>query len=315
VDSSDVRLGRVRRSGWARVSHGLYRTGGNAAGVHADLRAWQLVLPGSGAFTHLTAAAVYGWWLPPLPADVPVFAGIAESDNRPRRDGLVVCRHTQPVPTVLRGGLRLATPGEALRAAGRDLGLLDLVVLVDSALQRRHCDVGELRRVSARRRRGAPALRKALGFVDARSESPWESVLRMLHWVCDIPVEPQYEVRDEFGALVGRGDLWIVGTQRLHEYDGDVHRTIRGQARDLSRDRALRRIGWERYGYTNRDLLLHATSVLRDADAALGRPHRPRRVRAWHRLLAESRLTAAGTTRLRRRWGLVDDETGHERPA
>jgi hypothetical protein len=314
-----VRLGRVRRSGWARVSHGLYRTDGHMAdsgvGPRADLHAWQLVLPRSGAFTHLTAAGAYGWWLPPLPADAPVFAGIADSDNRPRREGLVVCRHTQPVPTVSRGGLRLATPGEALLAAGRDLGLLDLVLLVDSALHAGHCDICELRRVSVRRRRGAPALRRALDFVDTRSESPWESVLRVLYRVCDVPVEPQHEVRDRFGALVARGDLWIVGTNRLHEYDGDEHRTPRRQAKDLARDRALRRVGWERYGYTSRDLLLHAVSVLRDADAALGRQHRPQRVRAWHRLLAESLLTAAGTARLRRRWGLINDETGHERPA
>ncbi len=66
--------------------------------------------------------------MPPLPLDLPVFAGISHADPRPRRTGLLVCRHTRDVRCEERAGLRVATAPEILLAAARDLGLLDLVV-------------------------------------------------------------------------------------------------------------------------------------------------------------------------------------------
>lgn len=209
------------------------------------------------------------------------------------------CRHTQRIEVEEFHGLRVTHPAEILLAAARDLGLLDLVVLADAALHLRHCTMSELRVASARRRRDAPALRRALPYLDGRSESAWESMLRMLHSVCDLPVLPQYVVRDEDGAFCARADLRIPGTRRLSEYDGEVHRTAAQHARDLSRDRLLRRLGWERYGYSAGVLLRDGVSVLRDGDAALGRPHDPTRIRAWHRLLAGSLFSGAGSARAR----------------
>ncbi|MEJ7703694.1 MAG: hypothetical protein WKF47_08540 [Geodermatophilaceae bacterium] len=92
-----VSLGRIRRAGWVRVTYGVHRPLGLAGERLADLASWQQVLPNSGTFTHLTGAMVRGWWLPPLPAELPVFAGIMDSEPRPRRPGLVVCRHTQRI--------------------------------------------------------------------------------------------------------------------------------------------------------------------------------------------------------------------------
>lgn len=255
-----------------------------------------------GAFTHLTAAGLRGWWLPPLPADLPVFAGISDADTRPRRPGLLVCRHTQHIGCEEVEGIRVANAPEILLAAARDLGLVDLVVLTDAALHLGECTVPDLVRVGRLRRRGAPALRRALGYVDGRSESAWESVLRLLHQTCDVPIEPQFEVRDGAGSLRARADLRIGGTRRLPEYDGEVHRGAKQHAKDLARERVLQRLGWERYGYTSDVVLYNGLSVLRDADEALGRPHQPERIRAWHRLLAESLFTPAGTARLRARW-------------
>ena len=47
--------------------------------------------------SHLTAARLRGWWLPATIAH-PVFAAMLNADPRPRRPGLLVCRHTQPFP-------------------------------------------------------------------------------------------------------------------------------------------------------------------------------------------------------------------------
>ncbi|MDP9443346.1 MAG: hypothetical protein M3P83_02925, partial [Actinomycetota bacterium] len=207
--------GRIRRTDWVPVTHGVYRLAYDLPALAADLRAWQLVLPGSGAFSHLTSAQLRGWWLPPLPPDLPVFAAVLDADPRPRRRGLRVCRHTAPFDVERVAGLRVATPAETLLATARDLGLVDLLVLVDAALHRGACTVAELRSLSRRRRRGAPALRQALQYADARSESPWESLLRLLHVTCDVPVDPQVEVLDDNGVFLARADLRIRGTRQL----------------------------------------------------------------------------------------------------
>ena len=81
-----------------------------------------------------------------------------------------------------------------------------------------------------------------------------------------------------------------------------MHRSRERHALDLARERALQRLGWQRYGYTSGVLLRQGLSVLRDADDALGRPHEPQRIRAWHAALSDSLFTAAGTARLRARW-------------
>ncbi|ANH36704.1 hypothetical protein I601_0251 [Nocardioides dokdonensis FR1436] len=176
--------------------------------------------------------------LPPLPEETPVFVAMPRTGPRVRRRELVVTRHPVAPAYVEVSGLRVT----------RD----------------------EIR-LAARRRRGAPRLLEALQLSDAASESAWESVLRVLHHVCEVPVVAQHEVHDELGVFVARGDLWIVG--------------------------------WRRNGYTSGDVLHRAVGILRDADEALGRTHDPSRVRAWHELLRGSLFSAAGTRAVVRHWG------------
>lgn len=117
----------------------------------------------------------------------------------------------------------------------------------------------------------------------------------MLHLVCDVPVLSQHEVRDRHGGLVARGDLWVVGSRTLQEYDGGGHREAGQYADDRRRERRLGELGWRRNGYTSGDVLHRAVGILRSADEALGREHDPGRIRAWHDLLRDSLFTAAGT--------------------
>jgi len=308
ADPPPTRLGRPRATCWRRVSRGLYVRGDQSGD---DLHAWQEVLPAGGAFTGLTAAGLRGWWLPPAPADVPVFAAVPRAGGRPRRQGLHVTRHPQAPPAEELCGLRVARPTEVLLACAADLGLLDLVVLLDAALRSGACTAEEVRAASRQPRRGVVQLRAALDLADPRAESAWEVLLRLLHVVCDVPVEPQHEVRHD-GVLLGRADLWIPGTRTIQEYDGADHLDARQYRDDRRRDRRLTERGWVRNGYTAPDLLTRAVAVLRDADRALDRPHEPERVRAWHTLLQESLFTDAGTARLRLRWGL-DVPSGHLR--
>ena len=86
-----------------------------------------------------------------------------------------------------------------------------MFILGDSALRCGDCTLKELRATAAQRRRGAPRLRALLPLLDDRSESPWESVMWVLHLAAGIEVEPQKKSSIN-GRFVARGDLWLVGT-------------------------------------------------------------------------------------------------------
>jgi hypothetical protein len=202
------------------MSYGLYIEDREPVSLSDQLRAWRLVLPPAAAFTHLTAAELRGWWLPqPIPH--PVFVALREGDPCPHRAGLLPSRHPSRIPSELVAGIRVTTAAETLLAVARDLGVLDLVLMGDSALRLGQCTIDELLETAAQRRRGAPMLRRVIGMLDERSESPWESVMRVLHRAADIPVEPQHEVFDQWGRFVARCDLWIVGqTECMNTTEG-----------------------------------------------------------------------------------------------
>jgi hypothetical protein len=294
------------------VSHGVHRPADDDSRT-TELAAWQLVLPPSGRFTHLTAAEQHGWWLPPLPEGLPVLVTVSRAESRPQRAGLTAMRVERPAPHVAVDGLRLDPPDETLLACARHLSLLDLVVLVDAALHLGSVSRAELERAAARRRRGAPMLRRALALSDHRSESAWETLLRLLHVTCEVAVQPQYSLRDPCGTEIARADLWVEGTNAVHEYDGEHHLERRRQRKDLARARRIGNEVWVRRGYTNLEVLHQASTVLRDADLSLGREHRPERVRRWYALLAESAFTPHGRRLLLDRVSGTSTATGDER--
>lgn len=300
-------MSRRHRSGLVRVGHGLHRGGGDEGDLlRLDLLAWQSILRDGACFGHLTSARFRDWWLPPLPADLPVFVAQHRRHPASERPELRVTRHpVEPVWTEV-DGVRLLEEAETLLACARDLSLLDLVVLMDCALHRKEVTRAELAAVAAPGRRGAPRLRAALGLADARSESAWETLLRVLHVACGLDVEPQHELHDEAGRFVARGDVWLVGTETFHEYDGGDHLQRRQQRRDLRRVRNIDHADWTRRGYTKEDVLTQGVMILRDADLAVGREHDPSRIRAWTALLRDSLFTPAGTAAFRERIGLPD---------
>jgi len=147
-------------------------------------------------------------------------------------------------------------------------------------------------------------------MLDARSESAWESIMRVLHQAAEIPVTPQQEIFDERGRFVARVDLRIDGTRRIHEYDGAGHRDADVHEHDLERDRALIAGDWERHGFTSKHLRRDAAAIIADLDRLLGRTWSPRRLTAWQRLLDHSLLGRAGRARAYREWRRALTETG-----
>ena len=286
--------GHPRTTAYVRESHAVHRRADLGEDVCASLHAWQLLMTDAGCFTALTSAQVRGWWLPPLPAGSPVFMALALDDPRPMRAGVRTSRHTRAIAFDVIDGVRCASTAETLLACARWLCLVDMVVLIDCVLHTQQCDEGGLRAVITPKRPGAAALARALALADARSESPFETLARLLHVLCGIDVEPQYVIHDQGGGEVARVDLWVVGTDAAHEYDGDEHEKAPRRVKDRRRDRAIDQAGLVRRGYTAGDILLRGVSVLRDADRSLGRPHDPSRIRLWHDEIRKSLFMPSG---------------------
>lgn len=315
--------GHIRRADHRRVSHGLFLRVDPDADPDSDeetlrdLRAWLLVLPPGAAFTHLTGAWLRGWQVPALPVEVPVFAAVGRTDPRPRRSGLICSRlaRTEAVTTVR--GLPVEPATEILLRAARDLGLLDLVVLVDSARRRRDVRDAEMHELLVSRRPGVRLLREAWRLSCANADSAGETVLRMFHVSMDVEVEPQAVLRDEAGNVVGQADLLVVGTRHLHEYDGAHHRAKKQQRTDLRRGRSLNQWGYDRRGYTLDDLLNHPAVAMHELDRELERAHDRRRLERWRLWLGQSLYCDTGRRRLVNRWrrqmGLVET-AGSTRP-
>jgi very-short-patch-repair endonuclease len=204
--------------------------------------------------------------------------------------------------TITPDGLKITTPAETLLACARDLGILDVVIMADCALRTGAVTVTELKIGANQRRRGAPMLRQVIPLLDERSESAWESVMRILHIAADIPVEPQHEIFDEYGRFVTRVDLLIKGTRRIHECDGAGHREAETHQKDLKRDRNLILDDWQRLGFTSAHLRNEGAAIIRSADKLLGRPWDSRRLQAWEELLNESMFRRPSRVRALREW-------------
>ena len=292
----------LRRVAWQRVSYGLYAPSAPARDLAELVRLVTDVLPADSGFGHLTSAELRGWWLPNrLPSVHPdLLMASTRSKVHVQRRGLYVRRSDYAGAQRLHG-IAVMTAGETLVELARDLSLVDLVPMVDCALAG-GASTEDLQAVCRPRTRGVTTLRRAIELADPRSESWWESVLRVMHVVTGLgPVESQVEIRDITGAFVGRADLRLVGTDRYPECDGGDHRTAAQHGKDLKRDKAMSRLGAERYGYTTQEISRSAAMIIRDAEEARGWPHDPRRITAWNQLARVSTLTGHGRARLQAR--------------
>ncbi|MGI9083796.1 MAG: hypothetical protein ACR2FE_00715 [Aeromicrobium sp.] len=261
-----------------------------------------LILGHRAVFTHLTSALLRGWWLPTIGPTPPVIACTHGEAPHLDRRGVYVRRCDLPdAHRETLGGLPVASAEWTIVELAEHLSLIDLVIAIDCALHRGETTIDKIRATMRRGRRGVRVLRRALDLADGRSESPWETLLRLIHLLSGVPVVAQHELRDERGELIVRLDLLIRGTRRAPEFDGEIHRTRDGHRRDLHRDKLLMRHGIERFGYCAPEVREQATSIVRDAEDALGWPHQPSRSKIWQHEFERSSLTPGGNGALMRR--------------
>ncbi|RLV56938.1 hypothetical protein D9V41_04000 [Aeromicrobium phragmitis] len=255
-------------------------------------------------FTHLTSAALRGWWLPRTDLDLLIGCTNGDAPHLERR-GVYLRRCAIPPEHRTRyRGVPVASAAWTIIELAEHLSFFDLVIAIDSALQFGHVTEDQIRATMRPGRRGVRTLRRALTYVDGRSESPGESSLRLVYVLAGVPVEVQPELRNDIGEVIWRLDLRIRGTRYAPEYDGGAHRSPEVHRRDLRRDRLLARWGVERWGYTLPDVVSGFEEIVGDAVRVLGWPVSRCPTDLLRDELGASALTAAGrralTERLRR---------------
>lgn len=218
--------------------------------------ATRVALPSDVAFSHLTAARLWGLPLPRELEDGPIDAMRATSVARVRRRGCVGRRGLESRATTRNHGLLLTSLEDTWCDVGETLELDDLVVVGD-AVARRLADVTPLRDALLRRvrPRGAVALRAALGLVRVGSDSPMESRCRLVFHRAGLP-EPELNavITHPGGGFLCRADFVWRERRVLAEYQGSDHfESFRRGDDDISRRLLLEDDGWKYVEMTKRD--------------------------------------------------------------
>ncbi len=237
----------LRGSTWQSLTHGVHLRGMEDPSLVDRCRGLVLVLAGDPVVSHDTAAALWGMpgWGPPA-ADLHVTR--APGASAIRRAGVV--NHRADLPREHRAlvdGVAVTSAPRTLLDLAAVLPLDQLVATGDHCL--RALGVGRselLDMVSwARGRRGISTMRAALPLLDARAESPPESLLRVWFFLCGLPpFEPNVEIWDD-GQFVARVDLLDRHRRLVVEYEGAYHRSREQYAADIGRRGRLAALGFE----------------------------------------------------------------------
>ena len=247
-----VRLGR---SDLVRPTRGAHAAA-DPETLHERAAAFQVAMPEARAFSHLTAAVLWGL---PLPrsledrasrADAPLHVIAPTGDGQAKRPGVVGHRGLEwrEVATPPGSGLRVTDGADTWCDLGElprgVLTLTDLVVVGDAAVAildgRAGRSVGVARLHEALRRRnrprGAVALRQALTVVRPGVRSPMESRARLMFLTAGFP-EPEVNapLTDAAGEWLAEGDLLWRRQRVVGEYQGEDHADRRRRSKDSFR--------------------------------------------------------------------------------
>ncbi|BDB45254.1 MULTISPECIES: hypothetical protein [Mycobacterium] len=197
-----------------------------------------------GTVAGLTASAVHGaeWVAPDAPLEIlhtnrnslpglQVRGDHIEADEIARIDGMPV---TIPARTVLDLGCWYPTD--------------DAVVAIDALLASVDVKISEVEALAGRYsgRRGIRNARIAFDLADGGSQSPKETLLRLLLIRAGFPrPQTQIAVSDGLGDEFAHLDMGWENVQVAVEYDGEQHRTNRWRYTwDIQRQEKIQRCGW-----------------------------------------------------------------------
>ncbi len=200
--------------------------------------ALSLRLPDDTAFSHITAARIWGVPLPSELESTEAFHVVtARRGARIRVAGVVGHETSDGDGFRMHAGFRVTAPASTWFALAGMLHHDDLVAAGDhlvltpryprASSRRPHIPIGDLA-VAVEKYRGRHARRIRAAFTEVRdgAESRKETLLRLALVRRGLP-EPllNEEIFDDRGEFVGRADMYFPQWRVVVEYDGDQHRT------------------------------------------------------------------------------------------
>jgi hypothetical protein len=141
---------------------------------------------------------------------------------------------------------RAVSPEHAFVTAAAELDLVELVGAGDRLVRLRRCTPDSLREYArSHRGRGAPLARRAASLVRERVDSFRETRLRLCLVLAGLP-EPRCNlVIKSDDHPIGRVDLLLEEFKVIVEYEGDQHRTDKGQwSADIHRGEEVGALGY-----------------------------------------------------------------------
>lgn len=286
--------GRLQSRGVVSPSRGIW-VPGHLVGSHYQARALSRLHP-AGAISHLTAARIWGFPLPLHRATIePVHLTLPPGTAATSRRGVVCHRlHFDPDRDVveLSAGTRVTSRLRTVADLSMILDVDDLVAVLDHLLRRprprlekrppryeRHpfAELDDLHDLLLARagRRGAKALRQAVGLARVGSDSPRETQLRLACLPAGLP-EPELnvpiEVLDDQGRLIARlhePDLQWKQFRVAAEYEGLHHSDPRQIERDVGRADSIRDASWTEVRVVSSDMARDCVRAVTKIEKAL----------------------------------------------
>ena len=210
-------------------------------------------MPPESAFSHGTAALLLGLPVPiRIKRESAIHVAVRPPRRAPRVDGVTGHQLDLPDSDVrLISGLPVTGPARTWCDLAPALSLRELVAAGDFLIARNSplCSREGLDDAIMRRGRGrgVAKLSGAFALLCERSESPQESILRVMFTEAGLPrLDANVDLRDGSGRFIARPDLRFPEYRLVVEYDGDGHRTDREQWRnDFGRIARLQVFGEE----------------------------------------------------------------------
>ncbi|WP_273734805.1 hypothetical protein [Mycolicibacterium septicum] len=248
IGSEALRAGLIRkhqlRANFRAVLPDVYVARDFIPGLVDRARAAWLWSHRQGVLAGITAAALHGAKWVDESASIELIWVNARSPRGVRTSAM----RLQPNEIGQAHELPVTTPERTAFDVGRTPGIGRAVARLDSLARATGLKVRDVEEVAARHRgaRGLRQLERALPMLDAGSQSPKETWLRLLLIDDGLP-RPQTQIPvlgangHPFAYLDMGWAEWMIAV----EYDGDQHRSDRMQyVKDIRRTAELERMGW-----------------------------------------------------------------------
>ena len=267
-----VARARLRASDLSAPFHGV-RAGERPADVVTLARAYAPLLAPGQYFSHVTAARIHGLRMPLGARERDLHVTSLAPQRAPRAGGVIGHRATRSAVVTV-GGLPVSDPLSTWCDLASMLTVRELVVMGDCLVDRHRPRATMTTLTDAvagcAGQRGCRLLTRALALIRPGTDSPMETLLRLMLVDAGLP-EPAVNapIHNRYGALIAHADLAYTAQRVAIEYDGGHHRSDERQYNiDIDRLDELMEEGW-RVIRVNKNLMARRASLLGKVRAAL----------------------------------------------